>query len=162
MSTPLRNLIVTGATGKQGGALISALLSKGSSNPFKIYAVTRKPNSSAAQSLASKANVTIVQGDLDNSAEIFAKVPQPWGVFGVTMPLPSARIEEANGKKLVDAAVTAVSSISSSRPRTAVGIGPMTMQRMCRTSSASIASRSTSKPRLWTGPSYDLWLSLRT
>jgi len=107
MTTPLRNLIVTGATGKQGGALISALLSKGQANPFKIYAITRNPTSRSAQSLATNPNISIIKGDLDNSAAVLAQIPQPWGVFGVTLPLPSARVEEANGKKLVDAATAA-------------------------------------------------------
>ncbi|KAK3078102.1 hypothetical protein LTS18_008438, partial [Coniosporium uncinatum] len=107
MSSPLRNLVVTGATGKQGGALISALLCKGPSNPFKIYAITRNPASHSAQALASKPNISIIKGDLDDSAAILAQIPQPWGVFGVTMPLPNARVEEANGKKLVDAAAAA-------------------------------------------------------
>lgn len=103
----LRNLIVTGATGKQGGALINALLTHHPTHPFHILAVTRDISSPSAQALASKPGVSLLQGDLNDCASIFKQVQDPWGVFGVQLPLPSAAVEEKRGKALVDAASAA-------------------------------------------------------
>lgn len=75
-----RNLVVTGATGKQGGALISALLAE-SSHPFTIYAVTRNTTSNGAQKLAKNANVKVIQGDFDSATAIFKQIERPWGLF---------------------------------------------------------------------------------
>ncbi|KAF2870620.1 nucleoside-diphosphate-sugar epimerase family protein [Massariosphaeria phaeospora] len=107
MSTPLRNLLITGATGKQGGALLEALTSRPAGSPFHIYALTRDKTSSSAQRLAAKPNVSLVQGDLDNCPAIFEQIPKPWGVFSVQLPLPNVRTEEARGKALADAAAGA-------------------------------------------------------
>ena len=60
-----KNILVTGATGKQGGAVVSALLASPSAANFVIYAVTRNPTSAAAISLASKPNVKVIEGNLD-------------------------------------------------------------------------------------------------
>jgi len=99
-----RRLLITGATGKQGGAVIEALLARQSHNPFHIIALTRKKDSAKAQRLASNPNVSLVQGDLDDCASIFKQIDQPWGVFSVQLPLPTAAVEEKRGKALVDAA----------------------------------------------------------
>ncbi|KAI9870784.1 MAG: hypothetical protein M1830_001726 [Pleopsidium flavum] len=100
--TSLKTLLITGATGKQGGALISALLSRKPPS-FNILAVTRNPSSPSAKHLASKPNVSLLKGDFDDPAAIFKQAPQKvWGVFAVQ--LPSAK-EETQGKALVDAAV---------------------------------------------------------
>ncbi|EME43516.1 hypothetical protein DOTSEDRAFT_72783 [Dothistroma septosporum NZE10] len=104
MATP-RKLVVTGATGKQGGALISALLSK-ESQPFEIYAVTRNKTSGSAQGLASKPNVHIIQGNFDDPVSIFKQIEDPWGLFSVTMPL-NAKKENQQGKAMSAAAVDA-------------------------------------------------------
>jgi uncharacterized protein YbjT (DUF2867 family) len=55
-------ILVTGATGKQGGALINALLSSPSATSLKIFAVTRNPSSPTSLALAAR-NVTLIQGD---------------------------------------------------------------------------------------------------
>lgn len=105
MTSPTRRLIVTGATGKQGGALISALLAKPSQS-FEIYAVTRNATSSSAQRLAAKPNVHIIQGNFSDPAAILAQVQQPWGLFSVTMPMDPVK-EEKEGKAMTDAAIKA-------------------------------------------------------
>lgn len=106
MSTA-RALIVTGATGKQGGALISALLAQ-PKQPFQIYAVTRNAQSASAQALATKPNVHVIQGKFDEPAAIFAQVEdQPWGLFSVTMPLAGPETEERQGKMMTKAALDA-------------------------------------------------------
>lgn len=63
--TTKRSILVTGATGQQGGAVARALLSKG----HRVKALTRKPDSDGARQLAS-AGVEIVAGDLGDSASV--------------------------------------------------------------------------------------------
>ena len=58
-----RIVLVTGATGQQGGATARRLLSKG----WSVRGLTRNPDSGGAQALA-KAGAQIVQGDLDDRA----------------------------------------------------------------------------------------------
>jgi len=104
---PLRNLIVTGATGKQGGALIDALVTHHPTHDFRIFAVTRKVSSPSAQALSSKPNVTLFKGDLDDCPSLFKQVANPWGMFSMQLPLPFTAVEEQRGKALVDAAKAA-------------------------------------------------------
>ena len=101
----LRKLIVTGATGKQGGGLIAALLSK-QSQPFEIYAVTRNPQSKSSQSLASK-GVKVIKGDFDHIDDVFAQVKDPWGLFMVTALDKGHKVEETQGKAMTKAAFDA-------------------------------------------------------
>ncbi|KAM0719195.1 hypothetical protein Q7P37_005100 [Cladosporium fusiforme] len=102
-----RRLLVTGATGKQGGALIAALTSM-PKHPFEIFAVTRDKTSSGAQRLASKPGVKIIEGNLDNVDAIFSQVPKPlWGLFSVPIMDKGHEREEIQGKALTKAAVAA-------------------------------------------------------
>jgi uncharacterized protein YbjT (DUF2867 family) len=105
MSTSsLPNLLITVATGKQGGALISALLKSQAHLPFNMFALTRNAKSARAQVLASKENVSLVEGDLNDVSEIFAKLPQDiHRIFSVQTPL-KPKVEEKQGKALVEAA----------------------------------------------------------
>ncbi|MDX8517003.1 NmrA/HSCARG family protein [Mesorhizobium dulcispinae] len=63
--TTKRTVLVTGATGQQGGAVARALLSRGHS----VKALTRRPDSDAARRLAS-AGANIVAGDLADTASV--------------------------------------------------------------------------------------------
>jgi uncharacterized protein YbjT (DUF2867 family) len=63
--TTKRSILVTGATGQQGGAVAQALLSRG----HRVKALTRKPDGDAAQRLASK-GAEIVRGDLGDVAAV--------------------------------------------------------------------------------------------
>ena len=85
-------ILVTGATGKQGGALVNALLA--SNADFQILAVTRDTQSASATKLAQKSpKIKLVSGNLDNPDDIFkrakeiASVPV-WGVFSVQVGWP--------------------------------------------------------------------------
>lgn len=80
-----RSILVIGATGKQGGAVVQALLESPRRNDFTIYALTRSVDSPSAKRLAAKAgNIKLVQGDLDNVESIFKAVPEPfWGIFSM-------------------------------------------------------------------------------
>ncbi|KAL6890016.1 NAD(P)-binding protein [Trichoderma evansii] len=107
-----RALLITGATGKQGGSVIKALLAR--HTEFKILAVTRDVTSPSAKRLAAASpNITLVQGNLDNTEAIFENakkaVQEPvWGVFSVQLPAMNKTgpiIEQAQGKALVDSAI---------------------------------------------------------
>lgn len=110
MSQSRRALVISGATGKQGGSLIKALLDT-PSQPFDIYAITRDSQSASAKALASKPNVHVVQGSFDQPGDIFAQVPKPWGLFPVsTGPIcnkQASTIEENNAKAMHEAALEA-------------------------------------------------------
>ncbi|KAG8527829.1 uncharacterized protein KY384_006745 [Bacidia gigantensis] len=104
-------ILVTGATGHQGGALVRALLNH--QNPPMILALTRSTSSATAQKLASSSPcIKLVQGSLNNVAEVFdtaTKIAQRpiWGVFSVQpaqgMGIPN---EAEQGKGLVDESVS--------------------------------------------------------
>ncbi|KIY02047.1 uncharacterized protein Z520_02185 [Fonsecaea multimorphosa CBS 102226] len=106
-----RKILVTGATGKQGGALVKALLANPPPFDYEILALTRKTTSNAAKALASKPQVTLIEGDLDDCTSIFTKaggIGAVWGVFCVTMPNLKQKVEGKEvqqGIDMVDAAV---------------------------------------------------------
>ena len=58
-------VLVTGATGKQGGHLVRELLARG----HAIRALTRKPESAGAAALAAR-GVTIVTGDFEDQGSL--------------------------------------------------------------------------------------------
>jgi uncharacterized protein YbjT (DUF2867 family) len=67
---PSPKILITGATGLQGGAVIDALVVN--SWPGQILALTRDINSSKAKAIAAKPNVTVIQGNPASPAAIFA------------------------------------------------------------------------------------------
>ncbi|KAF1813294.1 NmrA family protein [Eremomyces bilateralis CBS 781.70] len=105
-------LLVTGATGKQGGALVRALLAHPSfpTSPFHILCLTRTPSSPAAQSLLALSDrISLHPGDFSDCPSIFTTAPGPiWGVFSLQTPFgPSgADREEQHGTALTAAAAT--------------------------------------------------------
>jgi uncharacterized protein YbjT (DUF2867 family) len=60
----LKNIVVTGGTGQQGGALIDSIL-KNYSNLCTVTAVTRNPTSEKAKALI-KRGVIVVKADYDD------------------------------------------------------------------------------------------------
>lgn len=112
----VRKILVSGATGKQGGAVVNALLANPPPYPHEILALTRNTDSAAAKKLASKSqNITLLAGDLNNCPAIFQNAGGPnavWGVFSVQVPAMDQKnagkdIEEKQGCALVDAALSA-------------------------------------------------------
>lgn len=107
--TMLKNVLVFGATGKQGGAVVSALLALPHAKDFAVVAITRNPASPSAIKLASNQGVRVVKGDLDDPAALFASIGAPvWGVFSVQIPMGKGQspvTEEKQGQALVDAAL---------------------------------------------------------
>jgi uncharacterized protein YbjT (DUF2867 family) len=96
MTNSERTILVTGATGKQGGAVLRHLDGKG----FRLRAMTRKPASEPARALAAR-GVEVVEGDLDDNASLTRAVKGAWGVFGVQNTWEAGvEKEEEQGKRL--------------------------------------------------------------
>jgi uncharacterized protein YbjT (DUF2867 family) len=103
MKTPGRRILVTGATGKQGRALIRTLLSKG----HAVRALTRNPESAAAGKLRDL-GAEIVGGSMEDRASVARGVSGVDAVFLVTTPFESgADAEIQQGMCVADAAKAA-------------------------------------------------------
>jgi uncharacterized protein YbjT (DUF2867 family) len=91
-----KTVLVTGATGNQGGAAARHLLSSG----WRVRALVRDEGTPAAVALAA-AGAGLVRGDLDDRASIEAAARGVYGIFSVQ----SANDNEiAQGKNVADAA----------------------------------------------------------
>jgi len=105
-------VLITGATGKQGGSVIKALLASPEASQFTILALTRNAESTSAKKLVEQ-GCKIVQGDLHDVPAVFEAAKKAtsepiWGVFSVQIPLgkgATVETEEKQGKDLVDAAL---------------------------------------------------------
>ncbi len=98
-----KTILVTGATGQQGGAAARHLLAAG----WQVRALTRDLGKPASQRLAS-AGAELVQGDLADRAVVEQAVSGVYGVFSVQNPQehgPEAEMEQ--GIALADAASAA-------------------------------------------------------
>lgn len=95
-----RTVLVTGATGRQGGAVVRHMIPKG----WKVRALTRHRSSYAAQRLAGLA-VELVQGDLEDPASLECAARGVYGIFSVQdFWVVGARREVQQGKNLAEAA----------------------------------------------------------
>jgi len=83
-------ILVTGATGKQGGATASALLTDG----WRVRALVRDPDAAPARALAD-AGAELVTGDLADRASLDAATSGAHGVFSV-QPTPGAPNQPAD------------------------------------------------------------------
>jgi uncharacterized protein YbjT (DUF2867 family) len=93
-------VLVTGATGQQGGAVARKLLERG----FKVRAMTRKPEGDAAKALAGQ-GAQIVSGDLDDASSLAAAAGGAWGVWAVQNTWEAGvEREEEQGKRLAQVA----------------------------------------------------------
>ena len=100
METGKNLIVVTGATGKQGGAAARELLAKG----HKVRAMTRKPDSPAAREIA-KLGAEVVAGDLDDAASLERSLAGAWGVFAVQNTWEAGvQREEEQGKRIAEIA----------------------------------------------------------
>jgi uncharacterized protein YbjT (DUF2867 family) len=120
--TSERTILITGATGHQGGAVAQALQGTG----FHLRGLTRTPDSERAAALA-RQGVDIVKGDLDDEATLRRALAGAWGVYGVQNPLEGGvEREEAQGKRLATLAREAgvqhyvYTSVGSAHKRTGV------------------------------------------
>jgi len=98
MATHTKLILVTGATGQQGGAVARALMSKGQ----KIRVMTRHPEKAAG---LAKAGAEVVKGDLTNQADVQAALRGTYGVFAMSTPFEAGMDAEVRqGVLLADAA----------------------------------------------------------
>jgi uncharacterized protein YbjT (DUF2867 family) len=95
-----KTILVSGATGRQGGALLKHLLK----SQWRIRALTRNPRSPTAVEL-SQSGVEVVQGDMDNPESLKDAVKGVHGVYSVQdFWTVGARREVQQGKNMADAA----------------------------------------------------------
>lgn len=96
-------ILVTGATGKQGGAVARALLARGG---HQIHAVTRDPESEAAQLLA-KAGAKLVEANFRSRDSLTTAMEGMDAVFAMTTFFEEGVDAEMDqGKALIEAART--------------------------------------------------------
>ncbi len=95
-----KTVLVTGATGRQGGAVVRHMLPKG----WKLRALTRNSSSHAAQELA-RQGVEVVQGDLEDVASLERASRSVYGIYSVQdFWTVGAKREVQQGKNLADVA----------------------------------------------------------
>jgi len=95
-------VLVTGATGKQGGHVVRELLARGHS----VRALTRKPDSPAAAALAER-GVTVVAGDFEDRGSLERAARGVDAVFAMATPFEIGEAAETReGINIVRAAST--------------------------------------------------------
>jgi uncharacterized protein YbjT (DUF2867 family) len=115
-------ILVTGATGNQGGAIARQLLADG----YKVRAMTRNPHGDKAMALAGL-GAQLVQGDLDDPQSLERALDGAWGAYAVqgNQEAGVAR-EEEQGKRFAEIARAAgirhfvYSSVGSAQRGTAI------------------------------------------
>ncbi len=96
-------VVVTGATGKQGGAVVKSLLERG----HEVRAVTRSPDSTKARELAN-AGVTLVHASLEDTAALTKALEGATSLFAMTTPFEGGtEAETRQGISAADAAKAA-------------------------------------------------------
>lgn len=95
-----RPILVLGAAGGQGGAVLRALLSHGAA----VRGLVRNPGSASARRLADQ-NVEVVGGDLEDRESLASAMRGVAGVFAMTTPFESGPATEiAQGRAILAAA----------------------------------------------------------
>ena len=120
--TDQKNILVTGATGQQGGAVARELLANG----YRVRAMTRKPDSAPMRELV-KLGAEAIQGDLDDVASLKRAAQGAWGLFAVQNTWEAGvEKEEVQGKRLAEVAKAAgvqhfvYASVGSAHRRTGI------------------------------------------
>ncbi|KAL1800064.1 hypothetical protein ACET3X_000406 [Alternaria dauci] len=112
-------ILVTGATGKQGGAVLEQLAKHPSHAEYTLLAVTRDANSGSAKKIVERhPDVKLVQGNLDDCPALFAsakaalkeagKEEKIWGVYSVQVSLGKNVTHESEvvqGNALIDESI---------------------------------------------------------
>ncbi|MNF23321.1 NAD(P)H azoreductase [compost metagenome] len=100
MSTYRPLILVTGATGAQGGSTARELLAAG----YQVRFLTRNPNAPIAQSLVA-AGAAAATGDMEDAASVAAAMQGVYGVFSVQIPDSAGTdAERRHGHALITAA----------------------------------------------------------
>src|SRR4029078_5766851 len=96
-------VVVTGGTGKQGGAVVKSLLERG----HEVRAVTRSTDSAKARELAN-AGVTLVRASLEDKAGHTKARAGATSLFAITPPFEKGpKAETRQGISAADAAKAA-------------------------------------------------------
>jgi len=96
-------VVVTGGTGKQGGAVVKSLLQRG----HEVRAVTRSTDSAKAKELAN-AGVTLVRASLEDTAALTKALEGASSLFAMTTPFEGGtQAETRQGISGADAAKAA-------------------------------------------------------
>jgi uncharacterized protein YbjT (DUF2867 family) len=98
-----RTILVTGATGNQGGAIARHLLQRGK---FKVRAMVRDENKPAAIALK-QLGAELVKADFNDRASLDHALQGAYGVFSIQDFRDGAEVEIRQGKALADAAKAA-------------------------------------------------------
>lgn len=106
MSSTARTIVICGATGKQGGAVLDSLLKDGSWN---LVALSREVSGPPAESIRQR-GVDLRYADLDNSTSLVEAFSGVYGVYGITTMLtPKGKldmdVERRQGRNIADACV---------------------------------------------------------
>ena len=100
MTNQDRIVLVAGATGRQGGAVVRHMFPQG----WRLRALTRNPKSYAARQLAEK-GVELAEGDMDDPASLERAARGVYGIYSVQdFWTVGARREVQQGKNLADVA----------------------------------------------------------
>lgn len=117
--TATKAILITGATGKQGGSVLNQLASHSSASQFTLLAVTRDAGSPSAKRIVERhPKVLLVQGDLNDVPRLFSsakstlkeagKLEQIWGVYSVQIsmgPGVTTEFEVKQGSDLIDESI---------------------------------------------------------
>ncbi len=103
-----KTIVVCGATGNVGGAVVESLLKK---KIWKVIALTRKPDAPKAIALQDK-GAKLLKADLQNRSSMITAFEGAQLVFGITQPFssdykktdPDAEIQQ--GHNIIDSCVT--------------------------------------------------------
>jgi uncharacterized protein YbjT (DUF2867 family) len=100
MNNSDKTVLVTGATGRQGGAVVRHMLPRG----WKLRALVRRPESPAARALAQQ-GIEIAQGDLEDPPSLERAARGVHGVYSVQdFWAVGAKREVQQGKNMAEAA----------------------------------------------------------
>jgi len=94
-----KKILVTGATGAQGGSVADFLLKSGN---YSVRAFTRNAGSDKAKTLTDN-GIEVVEGSMDDVNSLTDAMKECYGVFGVTSFWEHFNKEFDQGKNLVDA-----------------------------------------------------------
>ncbi|WP_193198965.1 NmrA/HSCARG family protein [Nostoc sp. MG11] len=121
-TNPERLILVTGATGNQGGAIARHLLQRGK---FKVRAMVRDQNKPAAQAIQ-QAGAELIQGDFNDQASLDRALQGVYGVFSIQDFRDGVDTEIRQGSAIIDAASSAgiehfvYSSVGSAERNTSI------------------------------------------
>jgi uncharacterized protein YbjT (DUF2867 family) len=103
MENSNRTILVTGATGNQGGSIARQLLQRGK---FKVRAMVRDENKPAAIALK-QLGAELTLADFNDRSSLDRAVQGVYGIFSIQDFRDGAEVEIRQGKALVDAAKAA-------------------------------------------------------